>query len=39
MAALLDLLTVTLEAHNREKNHHRHYEVTVDLDLLSPFEL
>ncbi|MBX9653858.1 WGR domain-containing protein [bacterium] len=29
-----NLLTVAFEAHNAEKNHHRHYQVTVGRDLL-----
>jgi predicted DNA-binding WGR domain protein len=29
-----NLLTVAFEAHNAEKNHHRHYAVTVGRDLL-----
>ena len=29
-----NLLTVAFEAHNDEKNHHRHYRVTVGRDLL-----
>jgi predicted DNA-binding WGR domain protein len=29
-----NLLTVAFEAHNAEKNHHRHYRVTVGRDLL-----
>lgn len=29
-----NLLTVSFEAHHREKNHHRRYEVTVGRDLL-----
>ena len=29
-----NLLTVALEAHNAEKNHHRRYQVTLGRDLL-----
>jgi predicted DNA-binding WGR domain protein len=29
-----NLLTVAFEAHNPEKNHHRHYQITVGRDLL-----
>lgn len=29
-----NLLTVAFEAHNSEKNHHRHYAVTIGRDLL-----
>ena len=29
-----NLLTLTLEAHNPERNHHRHYEIAVGRDLL-----
>jgi hypothetical protein len=29
-----NLLTVTLEAHNIELNHHRRYQITVGRDLL-----
>src|SRR5262245_7513972 len=29
-----NLLTIAFEAHNEEKNHHRHYSVTVGRDLL-----
>src|SRR5262245_49951059 len=29
-----NLLTVAFEAHNSERNHHRHYQVTVGRDLL-----
>lgn len=29
-----NLLTVAFEAHNTERNHHRHYRVTVGRDLL-----
>ena len=29
-----NLLTVAFEAHHAEKNHHRHYQVTVGRDLL-----
>src|SRR4051794_23024277 len=29
-----NLLAVSLGAHNAEKNHHRHYQVTVGRDLL-----
>jgi predicted DNA-binding WGR domain protein len=29
-----NLLTVAFEAHNAEKNHHRHYQVTIGRDLL-----
>jgi hypothetical protein len=29
-----NLLTVTLEAHHPERNHHRRYQVTVGRDLL-----
>ncbi|GIK15206.1 MAG: hypothetical protein BroJett003_01700 [Planctomycetota bacterium] len=31
---MLDLLTISLEAHNDERNHHRRYEVSVGRDLL-----
>jgi predicted DNA-binding WGR domain protein len=31
---LLDLLTLTLEAHSPERNHHRHYRISVGRDLL-----
>lgn len=31
---MLDLLTIALEAHNDERNHHRRYEVSVGRDLL-----
>lgn len=31
---MLDLLSISLEAHNPERNHHRRYEVTVGRDLL-----
>lgn len=31
---MLALLTISLEAHNPERNHHRRYEVTVGRDLL-----
>lgn len=31
---MLDLLTVALEAHSDERNHHRRYEVSVGRDLL-----
>jgi len=31
---VLDLLTIALEAHNDERNHHRRYEVSVGRDLL-----
>lgn len=31
---MLDLLTIALEAHSDERNHHRRYEVAVDRDLL-----
>lgn len=30
-----NLLTLTLVAHNAERNHHRHYAVTVGRDLLN----
>ena len=29
-----NLLSIALEAHNAERNHHRHYQVTVGRDLL-----
>jgi predicted DNA-binding WGR domain protein len=29
-----NLLTVAFEAHNREKNHHRRYQITIGRDLL-----
>lgn len=29
-----NLLNVAFEAHNAERNHHRHYEITVGKDLL-----
>lgn len=29
-----DLLRITLEAHNVERNHHRRYEISVGRDLL-----
>ncbi len=29
-----DILSVALEAHNHERNHHRRYEVSVERDLL-----
>ncbi|MBE7456082.1 MAG: WGR domain-containing protein [Planctomycetia bacterium] len=31
---MLDLLTIALEAHSDERNHHRRYEVSVGRDLL-----
>lgn len=31
---MLDLLTIALEAHSDELNHHRRYEVSVGRDLL-----
>ncbi|QOJ14158.1 MAG: WGR domain-containing protein [Planctomycetia bacterium] len=31
---MLDLLTIALEAHSEELNHHRRYEVSVGRDLL-----
>ncbi len=31
---MLDLLTIALEAHSDERNHHRRYEVAVGRDLL-----
>jgi WGR domain. len=31
---MLALLTISLEAHNSERNHHRRYEITVGRDLL-----
>lgn len=31
---MLALLTISLEAHNPERNHHRRYEVTAGRDLL-----
>lgn len=31
---MLELLTIALEAHSDERNHHRRYEVTVGQDLL-----
>ncbi|MCC6358739.1 MAG: WGR domain-containing protein [Phycisphaerales bacterium] len=31
---MLDLLTIALEAHCHERNHHRRYEVSVGRDLL-----
>ncbi|MCC7290452.1 MAG: WGR domain-containing protein [Phycisphaerales bacterium] len=31
---MLDLLTISLEAHSNERNHHRRYEVSVGCDLL-----
>lgn len=36
---MLDLLTVTLEAHHPEKNHHRHYQVTIGRDLFDAWTL
>lgn len=29
-----NLLNVAFEAHNAERNHHRHYEITIGKDLL-----
>lgn len=29
-----DLLTIALEAHNPERNHHRYYEISMGRDLL-----
>ena len=29
-----NLLTIALEAHHAEKNHHRHYQVAIGRDLL-----
>src|SRR5262245_30801642 len=29
-----NLLSMHFEAHNREENHHRHYDVTIGRDLL-----
>lgn len=31
---MMDLLTIALEAHSDERNHHRRYEVSVGHDLL-----
>lgn len=31
---MFDLLTIALEAHSDERNHHRRYEVSVGRDLL-----
>jgi predicted DNA-binding WGR domain protein len=31
---MIDLLTIALEAHSDERNHHRRYEVSVRRDLL-----
>lgn len=31
---MLDLLSIALEAHSDERNHHRRYEVSVGRDLL-----
>lgn len=31
---MLDLLTIALEAHSDERNHHRRYELAVGQDLL-----
>jgi len=31
---VLDLVTIALEAHSDERNHHRRYEVSVGRDLL-----
>lgn len=31
---MLDLLTIALEAHSDERNHHRRYEIAVGRDLL-----
>lgn len=31
---MLDLLTIALEAHREERNHHRRYELSVARDLL-----
>ena len=31
---MLDLLTIALEAHSDERNHHRRYELAVGRDLL-----
>lgn len=31
---MLDLLTIALEAHSDDRNHHRRYEVSVGRDLL-----
>ena len=30
-----NLLSITLEAHNPEQNHHRHYAVTLGRELLN----
>ena len=32
-----NLLTMTLEAHHSENNHHRRYEITVGRDLFNDF--
>lgn len=36
---MLDLLTIALEAHNDERNHHRRYEVSVGRDLLDDWDV
>jgi hypothetical protein len=34
-----NLLTIALEAHNDDLNHHRSYEITVGRDLLDDWTL
>lgn len=36
---MLDLLTIALEAHSDERNHHRRYEVSVGRDLLDHWDV